>query len=85
MARKKVKEMVKKKGIWKDVQQAVPTLEYVGEVWEGNAKYVWQSEPLQMTAATKILTCSRKTSDAVLRATLGMYPLKSNRNMTKLK
>ena len=29
----------------------VPKLEYVGEVWEGNAKFVKQLETVQMTAA----------------------------------
>ena len=37
----------------------VPMLEYAGEVWEGNAKFVKQLETVQMTAAKKILGCSK--------------------------
>ena len=50
-------------------------LKYAGEVWEGNAKFVKQLEILQMTAAKRMLKCSRTTSNTVLRAELGMYPL----------
>ena len=46
----------------------VPKLEYAGEVWEGNAKFVKQLETMQMTAAKNILGCSSTTSNAVLRA-----------------
>ena len=38
-----------------------------------------------MTAAKKILGCSSTTSNTVLRAELGMYPLKTNRDVRKLK
>ena len=38
-----------------------------------------------MTAANKILGCSRTTSNTVLRAELGMYPLETNRGVRKLK
>ena len=59
----------------------VPKLEYAGEVWEGNAKLVKQLETVQMTAAAKkVLGCS-STSNTVLRAGLGMYPLKINRDV----
>ena len=55
----------------------VPKLEYAGEVWEGNAKFVMQLETVQMAAAKKIIGCSSKTSKtALLRAELGAYPLK---------
>ena len=43
----------------------VPRLEYAGEVWEGNAKFVKQLETVQMTAAKKILGCSSTTSNTV--------------------
>ena len=46
----------------------VPKLEYAGEVWKGNAKFVKQLETVQMTAANKILGCSSTTSNTVLRA-----------------
>ena len=63
----------------------VPKLEYAGEVWEGNAKLVKQLETLWVTAAKKVLGCSSTTSNKVLRAELGMYPLKTNRDARKLK
>ena len=37
----------------------VPKLEYASEVWEGNAKFVKQLKTVQMTAAKKILGCSK--------------------------
>ena len=54
----------------------VPKLEYA-EVCQGNAKLVKQLESVQMTAAKKVLGCSSTTSKSVLRAKLGMYPLKT--------
>ena len=66
----------------------VPKLEYAGEMWEGNAKFVKQLETVQMTAAKKIPLrgCSSTTSTtAVLRAELGMYPLETNGDVIKLK
>ena len=56
-----------------------------GEVWEGNAEVVKQLETLQMTEAEKILRCSSTTSSIVLRAELGMHPLKTNTGMRRLK
>ena len=61
----------------------VPKLEYAGKVWEGNAKLVQQLEPVQMTAAKKVLGCSRTTSNTVLRVELGVYPLKTKRDVRK--
>ena len=63
----------------------VPELDYAGEGWKGNAKFVKQLETVQMTAAKKILACSSTTSITVLRAELGMYPLETNRDVRKLK
>ena len=63
----------------------VPKLEYAGEAWEGNAKFVKQLETVQMTAAKNILGCSSMTRNTVLRAELRMYPLKTNRDARKLK
>ena len=64
----------------------VPKLEYAGEVWEGNAKFMKQLETVQMTAAKTILGCSSTTSNnTVLRAELGMYPLETNTAARKLK
>ena len=50
----------------------VPKLEYAGEVWEGNAKFVKQLEAVQMTAAKNILGCSSTTSNTAFRAERGM-------------
>ena len=63
----------------------VQKLEYAGEVWERNAKFVKQLETVQMTAAEKILGCSSTTSNTVLRAERGMYPLEANRDAKKFK
>ena len=63
----------------------VPKSEYAGEVWEGNAKFVQQLETVQMAAAKKILGCSSTTNNTVLRAEEGMYALKTNRDVRKLK
>ena len=43
----------------------VPKLEYAGEVWEGNAQLVKQLETVHMTAAKKVLGCSRTTCNTV--------------------
>ena len=63
----------------------VPKSEYAGEIWEENAKFVKQLETVQMTAAKKIPGCSSTTSNTVLRAELGMYPLKTKRDARKFK
>ena len=52
----------------------VPKLEYAGEVWEGNGKFVKQLERVQMTAAKNMLGCSSTTINTVLRAELGKVP-----------
>ena len=38
-----------------------------------------------MTAAKKILRCSNTMSNTVLRAELGMYPIKTNKDVRKMK
>ena len=63
----------------------VPQLEYAGNVWEGNAKLVKQLETVQISAAEKKRRCSSTTGKTVVRAELGMHPLKTNRYMRKLK
>ena len=64
---------------------AVPKLEYAGEEGEGNAKLVKQLKTVQMAPAKKVLGCSSTTSNTVIRAELGMYPLETNRDARKLK
>ena len=39
------------------VNVIAPKLEYAGEVWEGNAKFVKQLQTVQMAAAQEILGC----------------------------
>ena len=63
----------------------VPKLEYAGEVLEGNVELVQELETVHMTAAKQLPRCSSTTSNTVLRAELGMHPLKTNRGMRKLK
>ena len=58
----------------------VPELEYA-EVWEGNAKQVKKLETVPMTAAKKILGCSKMAGKTSLRAELGMPSLKTNRDL----
>ena len=60
------------------INAIVLKLAYAREVWERNAKLVKQLETVQMTAAENVLGCSSTTSNAVLRAELGMYPLETN-------
>ncbi|CAB1121249.1 unnamed protein product [Ectocarpus sp. CCAP 1310/34] len=62
----------------------VPPLEYAGEVWEGNKKVVKELEAAQMKAAKTILGCSRRTSNAAVRAELGIQSLRSGRDARKL-
>ena len=44
-----------------------------------------QLEAVHMTAAKQILGCSSTTSKTVLRAELGVYPRKTNRDVIKMK
>ncbi|CAB1115356.1 unnamed protein product [Ectocarpus sp. CCAP 1310/34] len=62
----------------------VPPLEYAGEVWEGNKKVVKELEAAQMKAAKTILGCSKRTSNAAVRAELGIQSLRSGRDARKL-
>ena len=62
----------------------MPKIEYV-EVWEGSAKFVKHLETVQMTAARKVLLIVCSTSNTVSRAELGMYPIKTNTGVRKLK
>ena len=53
-------------------------------MWEGNATLEKQLEAAQMAAANKVLGCSSTTSNTVLRAERGIYPLETNRDVTKV-
>ena len=63
----------------------VPKLKYAGDLSERNASFVKQLDTMQMTAAKKILGSSSTTSNTVLRAELGMYPLETIRDVRKFK
>ena len=65
----------------------VQNIVYAGGEWEENVtKFVKHLETMQMTAAAKyILGCSSTTSNTALRAELGMHPLKTSRDVRKLK
>ncbi|CAB1115344.1 ABC [Ectocarpus sp. CCAP 1310/34] len=62
----------------------VPPLEYTREAWEGNKKVVKELEAAQMKAAKIILGCSTRTSNAAVRAELGIQSLRSGRDARKL-
>ena len=51
----------------------------------GNAKFAEQLETVQMTAAEKNPRWSGRSSNAVLRADLGMYKLQTNRDMVTVR
>ena len=59
------------------------TVEYPGEVWEGEAKFVKQLEAVHTIAAKKIPRCSSTTNSTVLRAALGTHPLKTHKRHEK--
>ena len=61
-----------------------PKLGYAGEVWEGNAKLVKQLETVQMAAAEQTLGCPSTTSNAAVRAEVGIYPPKRKKRREKV-
>ena len=62
----------------------VPKLGYAGEVWEGNVNFVKQLETVQTTAANRIPRCQSTTTNTVLKAELGTYPLKTKQRHEKV-
>ena len=55
------------------------------KIWEGNGKQsVKQLETIQTAAAKKVPGCSSTMNNTVLRAELGMHPLKTNRGREKV-
>ena len=60
-----------------------PKLDFTNGVWEENAELVKKLETVPMTAAKKIHGCSKTASNTSLRAELGMYSLKTNRDTRK--
>lgn len=63
----------------------IPPLEYAGEVWEGNKKIEKELEAAQMRAAKIVLRCSQRTSNAAVRAELGIQSVRTGKNTRKLK
>ena len=59
-----------------------PTLEYGSEVWACNKR---QIASIQLGAAKKILGCSSKTCDEVVRGEMGLESLKAREDRCKLK
>ena len=49
----------------------VPKLEYAGEVWEGNKKLADKLETVQMSAAKKILGCSKNNEQYSIESRVG--------------
>ncbi|CAN0099139.1 unnamed protein product [Ectocarpus sp. 13 AM-2016] len=60
------------------------SLQNAGEEWEGNKKVVKDLEAAHMKAAKIILGCSKRTSNAAVRAELGIQSLRSVRDARKL-
>ena len=61
------------------------SIEYARDVWEGNVKFVKQFNTIWMTTTKKKRRWYSTTSNTVLRAELGICPLKTNRDKRKLK
>ena len=62
-----------------------PSIEYGGEVWEGNKSQVDALESIILGGAKRILGCSSKTCNEVVRGDMGIETLKSRRDRAKLK
>ena len=62
-----------------------PSIEYGGEVWEGNKSQVDALESIILGGAKRILGCSSKTCIEAVRGDMGIETLKSRRDRAKLK
>ena len=62
-----------------------PSIEYGGEVWEGNKSQVDALESIILGGAKRILGCSSKTCNEAVRGDMGLETLKSQRDRAKLK
>ena len=62
----------------------VPILEW-RSTGEENAQLAEQLGTVKTTAAKKVLGCSSTMSNTILKAEKGIYPLKTNRDVIKLK
>ena len=62
-----------------------PSIEYRGEVWEGNKSQVDALESIILGGAKRNLGCSSKTCNEAVRGDMGLETLKSRRDRAKLK
>jgi hypothetical protein len=62
-----------------------PTLEYGGEVWEGNKAQAASLESVMLGGAKRILGCSSRTCNEAVRGDMGLETLQSRRDKAKLK
>ena len=62
-----------------------PTLEYGGEVWEGNKAQAAALESIMIGGAKRILGCSSRTCNEAVRGDMGLDSLQGRRDKAKLK
>ena len=62
-----------------------PSIEYSGEVCEGNKSQVGALESIILGGAKRILGCSSKTCIEAVRGDMGLETLKNRRDRAKLK
>ena len=62
-----------------------PSIEYGSEVWEANKIQASSFESIILDGAKRILGCSSKTCNEVVRGDMGLDILQSHRDRTKLK
>ena len=57
------------------VNVIIPKLEYVGDLWEGNAKSVKNLDAVEMAAAKVVLGCSKMTSKHNMDSRVWIVPI----------
>ena len=62
-----------------------PSIEYGGEIWEGNKGQVAGLESIILGEAKRILVCLSKTSNKAVRGDMGLESLRGRRDRAKLK
>ena len=62
-----------------------PSIEYGGEIWEGNKGQVAGLESIILGGAKRILGCSSKTCNEAVRGDMGLESLRGRRDRAKLK
>ena len=61
-----------------------PSIEYGGEIWEGNKGQVAALESIILGGAKRILGFSSKTCNEAVRGHMGLEALRSRRDRAKL-